>query len=53
MCEVMRVEKEEIVLSPIYEFKEMGEEKGNVLGELVKVGELNNVDKLLRNGLMT
>lgn len=53
VCEVMRVEKEEIVLSPIYEFKEMGEEKGNVLGELVKVGELNNVDKLLRNGLMT
>ena len=51
VCEVMGVQDGEIVLSPIYEFKERGEDKGKVEGELIRVGELKYVDKLLRSGL--
>ena len=51
VCEVMGVENGEVMLSPIYEFKESGEDKGMVCGELVKTGELKNIDKLTRSGI--
>lgn len=40
----------EIVTKPIYRFEETGEEKGKVIGRLVKVDELTNIEKLLMNG---
>ncbi len=51
VCEVMGVENGEIVLSPIYEFKEKGENSGRVNGNLIKVGEISNKDKLIRSGV--
>lgn len=51
VCEVMGVEEGVIKLSPIYEFKESGEDKGKVCGELIKCGKLKSVDKLLRSGI--
>ncbi len=51
VCEVMRVEGEEIVLSPIYEFREKGEKDGMIKGKLEKVGELQSTDKLARKGI--
>lgn len=53
VCEVMRVENGEIVLSPIYEFRETGERNGKIIGKLEKVGELYSTDKLARSGLST
>ncbi len=51
VCEVMGVENGEIVLSPIYEFKEKGENSGRVNGNLIKVGEISNKDKIIRSGV--
>lgn len=51
VCEVMGVENGEIVLSPIYEFKEKGENSVRVNGNLIKVGEISNKDKLIRSGV--
>ena len=51
VCEVMRVENGEIVLSPIYEFRETGERDGRIIGKLEKVGELYSTEKLARSGL--
>lgn len=51
VCEVMRVEGEEIVLSPIYEFREKGEKDGMIKGKLERVGELQSTDKLARKGI--
>ena len=50
VCEVMRVENGEIVLSPIYEFRETGERDGRIIGKLEKVGELYSTEKLARSG---
>ena len=51
VCEVMRVENGEIVLSPLYEFRETGERDGRIIGKLEKVGELYSTEKLARSGL--
>ncbi len=51
VCEVMRVENGEIVLSPIYEFRETGERDGRIIGKLEKEGELYSTEKLARSGL--
>lgn len=49
ITEILGFEKDEIVTKPIYAFEETGEENGKVVGSLVKVDELKNVDKLLMN----
>ena len=50
ITEILGFEDGEIVTKPIYRFKETGEEKEKVVGRLVKVDELTNIEKLLMNG---
>lgn len=52
VCEVMGIEAGNVALSPIYEFREHGDDHGKVRGALEKVGELKNKDKLMRCGLL-
>jgi pilus assembly protein CpaF len=51
IVEILGFENGEIITTPIYEFRETGEKNGRVEGELVKVRELANVDKLRAAGL--
>ena len=46
ITEVCGYEEGEIRLSPIYEFRETGSERGRVIGELVKVGKITDTRKL-------
>lgn len=50
ISEVTGVENGEIQMQTLFEFKEQGEEKGVVRGQLEKVGELLRRQKLLQNG---
>lgn len=50
ITEIIGFEEGEIVTKPIYQFEEHGEEKGKVLGTLVKVDVLTHVEKLLAAG---
>lgn len=50
ITEILGFEDGEIMTKPIYRFEETGEEKGKVVGRLVKVDELTNIEKLLMNG---
>ncbi len=50
ISEVTGVENGEIQMQTLFEFKEQGEEKGVVRGQLEKVGELLHRQKLLQNG---
>ncbi len=50
ITEIIGFEEGEIVTKPIYQFEERGEEKGKVLGTLVKVDTLTHVEKLLAAG---
>lgn len=50
ITEIIGFEEGEIVTKPIYQFEEHGEEKGKVLGTLVKVDALTHVEKLLAAG---
>lgn len=52
ITEILGFEDGEIVTKPIYRFEETGEEKEKVVGRLVKVDELTNIEKLLMNGEM-
>ena len=52
ITEILGFEDGEIVTKPIYQFEETGEEKEKVVGKLVKVDELTNIEKLLMNGEM-
>lgn len=52
ITEILGFEDGEIVTKPIYRFEETGEEKEKVVGKLVKVDELTNIEKLLMNGEM-
>lgn len=52
VCEVTGIEAGNVALTPIYEFKESGENHGRVQGVLKKVGELKNRDKLIRCGML-
>jgi pilus assembly protein CpaF len=51
IVEILGFENGEIITTPIYEFRETGEKNGRVEGELVKVRELANKDKLRAAGL--
>ncbi len=51
VCEVLDSHNGEIQLNSIFEFEEMGEEEGRVVGRLVKRNDLRRTDKLIRAGL--
>jgi pilus assembly protein CpaF len=51
IVEILGFENGEIITTPIYEFREQGEKNGRVEGELIKVRELSNKDKLRAAGL--
>ena len=50
ITEIIGFEDGEIVTKPIYQFEEKGEEKGKVMGSLVKVGRLMHTEKLFAAG---
>lgn len=51
ISELCGIEQGEIVLNPIYQFRESGEKRGKVFGELTRVGTLKNRSKLVSAGL--
>ena len=51
IVELAGMEQGEICLNPLYEFIEMGEENGKVLGNWLKKGELIHQGKLYRAGM--
>jgi pilus assembly protein CpaF len=51
IVEIMGFENDEVITTPIYEFIETGEKNGKVLGELTKVKNLSNTDKLKAAGM--
>lgn len=51
ICEVTGVENGDIKMHPIFQFKEDSEQGGIVIGKLVKIGELMNVQKLQQYGV--
>jgi pilus assembly protein CpaF len=51
IVEIMGFENDEVITTPIYEFIETGEKNGKVLGELTKVNNLSNTDKLKAAGM--
>ena len=51
IVELAGMEQGEICLNPLYEFMEMGEENGKVLGNWLKKGELIHQGKLYRAGM--
>jgi pilus assembly protein CpaF len=50
IVEIIGFEDGEIITTPIYEFKEIGEKDGKVQGEFVKVKEISHRDKLKAAG---
>lgn len=50
ITEIIGFAEDEIVTRPIYQFIENGEEKGKVLGKLVKIGVLTHTEKLIAAG---
>lgn len=50
ITEIIGFDNDEIVTKPIYQFEECGEEKGKIIGNLVKVGKLIHMEKLLASG---
>ena len=51
ICEVVGMENGEIKLNTLYEFSEMGEKDGRIVGKLRKINDLLNVQKLMNFGL--
>lgn len=51
ICEVVGMEAGEIVLHPLYTFKEQMEQKGKVLGRWIREGQLQATEKLREKGL--
>ncbi len=51
IMEMAGVEQGEIKLNPLYEFNEMGERNGRIVGSWVKKGELIHQGKLYRAGM--
>jgi pilus assembly protein CpaF len=51
VCEVLDCQGGEILLNPIYEFEEIGEEEGRVVGSMVKKNDLQKLDKMKRAGI--
>lgn len=50
ICEVVGMEDGEIIVNPLYQFKEYSEKEGKVIGFLEKTGELKHKQKLLNSG---
>lgn len=50
IAEIIGFKDDEIITNSIYRFEEKGEEKGRVLGKLVKTDRLMHTDKLLMSG---
>lgn len=50
ICEVIGMEEGEIVTQPIYQYRELSEQDGKVIGILEKTGELQYTQKLLHSG---
>lgn len=48
--EIIGIENGEIVMNSLYEFQEMGEKDGKIIGELVMVNNLKNIEKLAGAG---
>ncbi len=51
IVEVVGMEQDEIVIQPLYCFREEGEQEGRIQGSLVKVNELLHREKLMAAGL--
>lgn len=51
ITEVLNCKEGEILLNPLYAFEEQGEKDGRVRGEIVKINNLQNVEKLKRAGI--
>lgn len=51
LSEVLDIENQEITLNPLYRFVEKSEEKGKIVGQLEKVGNLIYTEKLDRAGI--
>lgn len=52
ICEINGIEDGEIKMNVLYEFREEGEKYGRVLGELQRMNDLINVEKLASAGLL-
>ncbi|SEA48184.1 pilus assembly protein CpaF [Pseudobutyrivibrio sp. ACV-2] len=52
ITEVEGLENGEIKLNPLYQYKELSEENGRIIGEWQKVGSLIHTEKLASNGMM-
>lgn len=52
IVEIIGYENEEILIAPLYQFQETGEENGKVMGEFVKMDELTHVEKLHAAGFI-
>ncbi len=50
ICEVIGIEDGEVVMHPLFQFKETGEVEGKVEGILERTGELVNKEKLYQSG---
>ena len=53
VCEILDCQDGQIELNTIYEFEEITEEEGKVVGKLVKRNELQRVEKLKRAGVFS
>ena len=51
VMEILGYENEEIQTQKVFEFQEIGEENGKIIGEMRKVNELTHKEKLLAAGL--
>ena len=52
ITEVTGLEGDQVVLNPLFLFRETGEKDGRILGMQEKVGELKNVEKLRDSGVV-
>lgn len=52
ITEIVGFENDEIILNPLYIFKESGEKNGKVIGKLEKVGSMVNVEKFKAAGIV-
>jgi len=51
ITEVLDCREGEILLNTLYQFEEIGEENGRIIGSFIKKNELRNQDKLGRAGI--
>lgn len=51
ISEVIGMQNGEVLLNPLFRFQEQEEREGKIIGGLVQVGKLNQVDKIQMAGL--